>query len=78
MWLIKIKTVIGMNLAAQNDCTLHMICLTTMLQQFIPGQCMRLCEWSELRGGGTREQWVGRPDRRPAVSTNVHHGTARQ
>ncbi|KAI9515633.1 hypothetical protein NQZ68_023283 [Dissostichus eleginoides] len=45
--------------------------------QFIPGQCMGLCECSELRGGGTREQWAGRLDRRPAVRPNVHQGTAR-
>lgn len=29
------------------------------------------------RGGGTRQEWAGRPDRRPVVSTNVHHGTVR-
>lgn len=36
-----------------------------------------MCVKAASSGGGTRQEWAGRPDRRPVVSTNVHHGTVR-
>lgn len=36
-----------------------------------------MCVSAASSAGGTRQEWAGRPDRRPVVGTSVHHGIVR-